>query len=147
MCHSDAFCHVSRLQDDFVKSPEEILRVGDDVMPRVVEINRKLKRITVSLQSDARAEDEKASIEAHQKRIEKRQKKRNKKLQPPPQEKTAKQVDEKSEPETSGSNNLVDAQGNYLLDEADMTPAQLKRARKLARRASRRMQKEAEQSS
>ena len=39
---------------------------------RIVEIDRKQKRITISLQSDARIEDERLSIEARKSRKEKR---------------------------------------------------------------------------
>ena len=38
-CHSEMFCHVSRVQDGFIKSPEEVLAVGDEVNPRIVEID------------------------------------------------------------------------------------------------------------
>lgn len=75
-CHSDAFCHVSRLSDDFVESPETMFKEGDHVPnARVVEIDRKQKRITVSLQSEARIVDERASIEARKNRKETRKSK------------------------------------------------------------------------
>merc|ERR1712166_692013 len=68
-CHSDAFCHVSRLRDDFVESPETMFKEGDKVATvRVVEIDRRRKRITVSLQSESRAEDERKSIDARRTR-------------------------------------------------------------------------------
>ena len=38
-CHSEMFCHVSRVQDGFIKSPEEALAAGDEVNPRIVEID------------------------------------------------------------------------------------------------------------
>lgn len=72
-CHSDAFCHVSRLDDSYVEDPGGRFRPGDVVESvRVVEIDRSRKRITVSLQSDERIADERASIEAREERLSKR---------------------------------------------------------------------------
>lgn len=80
-CHSDAFCHVSRLADDYVADVEQwrAERDGGDTVEkaRVVEIDRTRKRITVSLQSAARAEDEKMSMQARQERRRKLQQRRS----------------------------------------------------------------------
>ena len=145
-CHSEAFCHVSRLQDDFVKIPDDIMKIGDDVNPRVVEIDQRQKRITVSLQSDQRIADEKASADAHLERAMKRG--RGKPNSRPLEDKGIdgwlEQVEVNDEPDDETgmpTNDLVDAEGNFLKDESDMTPMELKRARKLARRAQRRTQK------
>jgi predicted RNA-binding protein with RPS1 domain len=74
-CHSDAFCHVSRLDDSYVEDPGARFRPGDAVeAARVVEVDRARKRITVSLQSEGRVADERASIEARQERLRKRRK-------------------------------------------------------------------------
>jgi predicted RNA-binding protein with RPS1 domain len=74
-CHSDAFCHVSRLDDSYVEDPCARFRPGDAVeAARVVEVDRARKRITVSLQSEGRVADERASIEARQERLRKRRK-------------------------------------------------------------------------
>jgi predicted RNA-binding protein with RPS1 domain len=64
-CHSDAFCHVSRLRDEFVAAPEELFSCGDTVQARVVEIERQRKRITISLQSESMIEAEQKSLEVH----------------------------------------------------------------------------------
>lgn len=144
-CHSDAFCHVSRLQDGFVESSENVLKEGDEVNPRVVEVDRKQKRLTVSLQSDERIEDEKNSVVARQARNEKRANLKKMKAMKnggfvEPDMKTVVNVaDEEAE---EPANDLVDANGNFLKDESEMTPAEVKRARKLQRRAQRRTQKE-----
>lgn len=143
-CHSEVFCHVSRVQDDFVKTPEDVLKIGDEVNPRVVEIDREKKRITVSLQSDQRFADEKASADAHLERASKRR--RNKpKLTSDDREKAESKLPDIAleEPETNATtsaNDLVDAEGYFLKEESEMSPAELKRARKLARRAQRRTQ-------
>mmetsp|Transcript_18268 Transcript_18268/g.27680 ORF Transcript_18268/g.27680 Transcript_18268/m.27680 type:complete len:507 (+) Transcript_18268:69-1589(+) len=145
MCHSEAFCHVSRIQDGFIKSPDEVLSIKDKVVARIVEIDRKLKRITVSLQTDERITDELASVEARKARLSKRERKKDKSSWNASNHKPAADITEilPSKPEESNTNDLVDAKGNYLKSESEMTPAELKRARKLARRAQRRAEKEA----
>ena len=155
-CHSDAFCHVSRLSDDFIKSPELKFKEGDEIPKvRIVEIDRKQKRITVSLQSDARIEDERQSIEARKSR---KQKKKNK------PKKTASSAvspghdrsenfsrfnstNEKAtsvpkEPPAVRRTVPAPTPMRENVDSSMMTPAELKRARKLARRAERRGQTE-----
>jgi predicted RNA-binding protein with RPS1 domain len=151
-CHSDAFCHVSRLQDDYIKNPTDMFKEGDEVSARVVEVDRRAKRITVSLQSDARAEDERASIEARQKRkeiIKNKETKKKRDEEPPP---AAAKIVIKAPPRiTQAPASRPRAPTNtprpraptstmppQQKDESQMTPAELKRARKLARRASRR---------
>lgn len=159
-CHSDAFCHVSRLRDDFVDSATDAFQEGDAVDARVVEIDRKQKRITVSLQSDARIEDERKSIEARQERRAKHTSKKRKIskagenvsrdnggefIQDSPQPSVASAMSKPIPPaatkpisqETFGK----PSQSTFAKPSAsaDLTsPAELKRARKLARRAARR---------
>jgi predicted RNA-binding protein with RPS1 domain len=135
-CHSDAFCHVSRVRDDFVESIIDAVNVGDEVSARVVEVDRQAKRVTVSLQSDARIDDEQASIEA---RVQRRGKTKRSSV-------TNNVVDNKKTKRSSVSNDVVDnttpakrePTEEEPLDESIMTPTQIKRARKLARRAARR---------
>ena len=147
-CHSDAFCHVSRLSDDFIESPESKFKEGDDVPNvRIVEIDRRQKRITVSLQSEARIEDELKSIEARKTRKEKIKNKSKKK----PSSHSSGNNNYRSEnynlKGTSVSNEFAVNRPNPSpakknLDPSMTTPADLKRARKLARRAERRAQAE-----
>ena len=144
-CHSDAFCHVSRLSDDYVESPETVFKEGDEVNARIVEIDRKQKKITVSLQSEARIEDERASMEARQQRKDSRKSPASKKkamngiqrmteaqVTPSESKDNVHQIMKVASPERQRK--LEPA------DESTMTPAELKRARKLARRAARREQ-------
>lgn len=57
--HSDAFCHISCISDEFVSSVADILKVDDVVQnARVVEVDRDKKRITVSLRSEEMRENE-----------------------------------------------------------------------------------------
>jgi predicted RNA-binding protein with RPS1 domain len=127
--HSDAFVHISHVQDEFVKvdSISNLLEVGAKVSARVVEIDRTKKRITASLQSDEKLDaaeerkNQKMQTQAQTKKFDSDSSSSKIPMMEPP----------KTEPK-------VEVQKN----EADMTPAELKRARKLARRADRREQKE-----
>ena len=153
-CHSDAFCHISRVSDDYVESIDGVLSPGDKVSPRIVEIDRKQKRLTVSLQSSARIVDERKSIEARKERLNKNSAKKAPRVthganseggrrEPPSEEHHTsagrKNTGEraKAEPDPPGQFDNLDS-----IPESEMTPAQLKRARKLARRAERRQQQE-----
>jgi predicted RNA-binding protein with RPS1 domain len=175
-CHSDAFCHVSRLSDAFVESPEELYKEGDHIAgARVVEIDRKQKRITVSLQSEARILDERASIEARRSRKDTRKSKAQSKGGRPlhasknriplnGQADTKGGVENQEAPshraETKGEFNnqhapshragvepnfekrqlLAISKPSMSGDPSIQSPAEQKRARKLARRAARREQ-------
>ena len=171
-CHSDAFAHVSRLSDDYVENPESNFKEGDDVTNiRIVEIDRRKKRITASLQSEARLEDERASVEARDKRKEKLKAKRannkdkkpnddgnggdggtaaevnggedNKKWKRDKTSSKPKMDENTNDNKNIGATNQV---SNPVLqkDPSMMTPAELKRLRKLERRAARREQGEKE---
>jgi len=178
-CHSDAFCHVSRCSDDYVANPQDLFQEGQVVdQVRVVEIDRKNKRITVSLQSEARMADEQASIDARKQRKQKQQQRNGKKgtttstpssssgggnqgassslskglakndhrdVNHRPHDPVASSlmnletVPEKETPDVSLNEVLpVNNNHNNKKPESEMTPAELKRARKIARRAARR---------
>ncbi|BAU41620.1 Tex family protein [Leptolyngbya sp. O-77] len=51
--HQDGLIHVSQLADRFVKDPKEVVKVGQIVTVRVLEVNEALKRISLSMRSDA----------------------------------------------------------------------------------------------
>eukprot|EP00980_Cylindrotheca_fusiformis_P004464 scaffold953_cov141-Cylindrotheca_fusiformis.AAC.8 len=156
-CHSDAFCHVSRLSDDYVESPESLFKEGDEVKPRVVEVDRRKKKITVSLQSEARIADERASLEARQERKGSRKSAKKPKLTPSndmergpidsspmregaeiPRKDTPKVAPVGPQKQQRPSPSLNRKINFSAPDESSMNPAELKRARKLARRAARR---------
>jgi len=155
-CHSDAFCHVSRLSDDFVESPDSLLKEGDKVpMVRIVEIDRKLKRITVSLQSESRIEDERKSINERNQRKESKKFKKKKNSGNSKSKGATGSVEHNSSINRTdiGSQRTITPSSNKFhenvtnnttlstntnIDPSMMTPAELKRARKLARRAERR---------
>jgi uncharacterized protein len=54
--HQDGLVHVSQLADRFVKDPHEVVKAGDVVKVRVVEIDAKRKRIALSMRKDGVAE-------------------------------------------------------------------------------------------
>lgn len=159
-CHSDAFCHVSRLHDDFLKDPYEMYKAGDEVEVRIVEIDRKLKRITVSLQSDERIVDERASLEARAQRKKNRNESRRKvsssvSKQEASRNSTSK-VDGKDSSDQVSAKSTIGVGGNGSKAVKSKDPmsrlpgkpvsspakaaAEEKRLRKLARRAARREQ-------
>jgi uncharacterized protein len=51
--HQDGLVHVSELADRFVKDPHEVVKAGDIVKVRVVEVDPKRKRIALSMKKEA----------------------------------------------------------------------------------------------
>ena len=147
-----------------MESPDALYQPGAKVEgARVVEIDRKRKRITVSLQSEARVGDENASMKARKERQDKRQRtfgsskkksgedpdtirrreEHNPKLPMRNEAKPAVNPEEHfpaNTPEHCGSRSSEPK----AKPQPEMTPAEVKRARKLARRAARREQREQE---
>jgi uncharacterized protein len=50
--HQDGLVHVSQLADRFVKDPRDVVKAGDIVQVRVVEVDVKRKRIALSMRRD-----------------------------------------------------------------------------------------------
>jgi uncharacterized protein len=50
--HQDGLVHVSQLADRFVKDPHEVVKAGDVVKVRVVEVDARRKRIGLSMRRD-----------------------------------------------------------------------------------------------
>jgi uncharacterized protein len=50
--HQDGLVHVSQLADRFVKDPHEVVKAGDVVKVRVVEVDPKRKRIALSMRKE-----------------------------------------------------------------------------------------------
>lgn len=65
--HQDGLVHISQLADRFVKDPKEIVKVGQVVKVRVLEVDEKLKRISLSMRSP-----DKVSGEGNSKKTSKR---------------------------------------------------------------------------
>ncbi len=47
--HQDGLVHISQLADRFVKDPAEVVKVEQQVMVRVLEVDQQRKRISLSL--------------------------------------------------------------------------------------------------
>jgi protein Tex len=52
--HQDGLVHISELADDFVSDPREVVKAGDIVKVKVIEVDVKRKRIGLSMRSDAK---------------------------------------------------------------------------------------------
>ena len=50
--HQDGLVHVSQLADRFVKNPQDVVKAGDVVKVRVVDVDPKRKRIALSMRKD-----------------------------------------------------------------------------------------------
>ncbi len=53
--HQDGLVHVSQLADRFVKDPREVVKAGDVVKVRVLEVDIPRKRISLTMRKDAEA--------------------------------------------------------------------------------------------
>ncbi|EIC30371.1 MULTISPECIES: Tex family protein [Methylomicrobium] len=51
--HQDGLVHISHLADNFVKDPREVVKAGDIVEVKVVEVDVERQRIALSMKSDA----------------------------------------------------------------------------------------------
>ena len=62
--HQDGLVHVSQLADRFVKDPSEIVKAGDVVQVRVLEVDAKRKRISLSMRSEKDRPDKRDTAKA-----------------------------------------------------------------------------------
>lgn len=49
--HQDGLVHISQLSDRFVKHPLDIVKVGDIVEVRILEVDKKRNRISLSMKN------------------------------------------------------------------------------------------------
>jgi len=146
--HSDAFCHISRASDDFIEViTDDLYKVGDvlENKVRIVEIDRKKKRITASLQTDARLDDEKESARARRERTTERDRtKRIENWNPYSNKEDQHESNNNWSEEQEVAIEVEEPREEVpiIMDPNSMTPAELKRARKLQRRQERRKQQE-----
>lgn len=49
--HQDGLVHISQLSDSFVKHPLDIVKVGDIVEVRILEVDQKRNRISLSMKN------------------------------------------------------------------------------------------------
>jgi uncharacterized protein len=50
--HQDGLVHISQLSDTFVKNPGEIVKVGQQIEVRILEVDQNRRRISLSMKSD-----------------------------------------------------------------------------------------------
>ncbi len=50
--HQDGLVHISQIADRFVRNPADVLRVGQQVMPKVLEVDHQRRRISLTLKKD-----------------------------------------------------------------------------------------------
>ena len=63
--HQDGLVHVSELADHFVKDPREVVKVGDIVKVRVLDVDVARKRISLSMKSKSAGDRTKVSHGSH----------------------------------------------------------------------------------
>lgn len=56
--HQDGLVHISQLADRFVDDPKQVVKVGQVVKVRVLEVNEKLKRISLTMRSHDKPNDD-----------------------------------------------------------------------------------------
>lgn len=59
--HQDGLVHISQLADRFVDDPKKVVKVGQVVKVRVLEVNEKLKRISLSMKSPEKTNSDRTS--------------------------------------------------------------------------------------
>ena len=55
--HQDGLVHISQVADRFIKDPREVVKTGDIVKVKVLEVDHERKRISMSMRLDASAPD------------------------------------------------------------------------------------------
>jgi uncharacterized protein len=59
--HQDGLVHISQLADRFIDDPKKVVKVGQVVKVRVLEVNEKLKRISLSMRSPEQTTSDRSS--------------------------------------------------------------------------------------
>lgn len=52
--HQDGLVHISELSDQFIKEPSDVVKAGDRLKVRVLDVDQKLKRISLSAKSKSK---------------------------------------------------------------------------------------------
>ena len=149
--HSDAFCHISCISDEYATSVDDVLKVDDAVEARVVVINREKKRITVSLRSQEMAQKEQDALKAKQsvqvgkeKSVKKSNHTHFETNNPEKHENEEKAIVAQTKTNTDAKTSESETQAKVDSSAGQKSGTDLKRERKLARRAERRAQKSTE---
>ncbi|HEY9624233.1 MAG TPA: Tex family protein [Crinalium sp.] len=70
--HQDGLVHISQLADRFVNDPKQVVKVGQVVKVRVLEVNEALKRISLTMRSGSSSEREIPTQEPQAKGVKKK---------------------------------------------------------------------------
>ena len=85
--HQDGLVHISEMADRFVSDPREVVRVGEIVKVRVIDIDLARKRIQLSMRADAKAGAQQHKVSEN--RADRLSQKQKKQCQQSPVETTA----------------------------------------------------------
>lgn len=99
--HQDGLIHVSQLADRFVSDPKQIVKVGQVVKVRVLEVNEQLKRISLSMKSVGSGSPSAGKAQERSQPSAKSQGKPQGKPQEKPQEKSQEKRSENKAPNLS----------------------------------------------
>jgi protein Tex len=99
--HQDGLVHISQLADTFVSDPNQIVKVGQVVKVRVLEVNAQLKRVSLSM---------KAAIDAN---LDVAKPVREDRSSPKPAPRTTIKPQQSSAPEPNRSATLADLQRKF----------------------------------
>jgi predicted RNA-binding protein with RPS1 domain len=77
--------HVSELSHDYVKNPSEVLKVGDEVEAKILDVDRRKKQIRLSIKA-ATPKPEEVLVEASRPEPRKERSRKNKKHEEPVEE-------------------------------------------------------------
>jgi len=61
-CDTDGLLHVSRMSDDFVSDPNDVVSVGDEIDVRIASINEEKKQVALTMQSVEHEEAKSAEL-------------------------------------------------------------------------------------
>lgn len=63
--HQDGLVHISELADRFVKDPHEVVKAGDIVNVRVMEVDAPRKRISLSMKKESAPAEQRSATQTH----------------------------------------------------------------------------------
>jgi len=96
--HQDGLVHISHLADQFVKDPREVVKTGDVVRVRVLEVDIARKRIGLSMRRDSDPAERAASREARPARPASETRPRPERRNPPATQTARPRVQETAKP-------------------------------------------------
>ncbi|HEY9640343.1 MAG TPA: Tex family protein [Coleofasciculaceae cyanobacterium] len=97
--HQDGLIHVSQLADRFISDPKQVVKVGQVVKVRVLEVNEQLKRISLTMKA-ASAASSRSPETSSRPAGQMPRKDPPKSTQPKPQERRSEPQEKRSEPQS-----------------------------------------------